>query len=1481
MFREIKDKFHKTCRVFAAGLLLSTLYSKTSIAVENPLENRYSSSIVATKIIYFLSHFFPVLHSLLENMLPKHINDNQQLLYSFGNFKGGISSSSGLSSVGGKYKNSQFSLHDLKPRLISFSPSLSSSCVESSVFVGSLESKYQNIDSNSSRNETFIPNLGHFYSPMKNFLPFHEKRRENFISEYIPITKQGFSYVSNETHETKSKVSFSSYDSMLITAKNLSSNLLTKTKETKQDLPFESINDQSKEQENFKVKPNNQHVNEFPIKSIVAEVQEHHLENRTEETVYVKEQSQTTSRVDTLAELSKMSELQPEQRPNNQNEKRSELKIERNFDTTQKLSLEKEVVATVKEASPSKSFKNAAASWAANLSPERKRLSPLPAKAPKKKSLAPHQLPFKIEFESAEKQSHIEGFTPPPPPMVRLLSQPQLRNDKSSINHVKELDLALQKGGLKLPKESGILLALQKLVKDQKLKVEEVQNLVVKLSEQVSRLVERVFKFTIKESEDYILRLIQPHHNIETFINFSQGFKEIAEATLALWRTKLLTDYIEKGEQELSKKQSLLEQEIISLINKVVMERFEQAINPELGSQLKRNAKIIITPTVQNSPLYESGMFSSVQKKEILAQVFKLLVSDSSFKLPTLTNSQGNPSIDTDELKKQIQPYMVLAVGQLYGTNLAARLSSNIVQSDDDVSESLTPSILSSVSAEDILKQLDSWLTDKLLGLLPGNSLEEKLNFWFSIADQDRTLSVIRLNLKKAQNPREFAELKDEEEKVNKRTYQGIMQSIFIELGAQKFSGSELQLQDALYRDVKRLIEDYLHSKDGFLDAIRRTDQGWKKANTALEMFKLVSRIANKKRYVIKARANGTSKSVETPMLEVPNFVFLFSLPSWRALKDLLKKNEETKRLKEEREQLQKQLLVKKLSQLFLKEELRDIAKSSEQIAEDEKENLPIKRVQTTQTVSAEITSSKENSQADLSPSSKKHLSRQEKGSPLKTSSSPLKPIDLNMIAAPPPPPLPRKSKIKTINPEVKIKQDLQKLLEERGLTVKPTSALLTFLVQYKLTNHQSSSSRIVEKFFNESRKIFYQVIGVTDEKQAYEKFASQLGLENSNDFVQRLTQNLDKELQNYFLTFLTVENIESILTNGNLTSESLKLFNKTFLEKARTFLELNFKQALKQFEIENETDGVNQLILFLKDDALKAYTCSNEEKLNLVLGTFAYTLAAREQDHSFSFPSKKYKKSKENKGQFVLNIEAFKPVLVKFLNKVIIKKFNGEQPSIEIPTYVEDIEIEPSKVLPCLGDFFVMEAFKNLDGETQELKINNLIKDGSKKNRSLIDNIFKSLFLKSCAYKTAEGIEDKIIFTQDITKGLKGVIIERYKGFAASLDGSCRSIMLRSADPFSLFTDLIKNQLGTLKNSPKTHTLSMFSHKDDKKIEMKEIISSFDILLSLPILWENKKNLELRKQREVEEQRLKELTMARRVQTLQKFIQSELEIQS
>ena len=191
------------------------------------------------------------------------------------------------------------------------------------------------------------------------------------------------------------------------------------------------------------------------------------------------------------------------------------------------------------------------------------------------------------------------------------------------------------------------------------------------------------------------------------------------------------------------------------------------------------------------------------------------------------------------------------------------------------------------------------------------------------------------------------------------------------------------------------------------------------------------------------------------------------------------------------------------------------------------------------------------------------------------------------------------------------------------------------------------------------------------------------------------------------------------------------------------------------------------------------------------------------------------------------------------------------------------------------------MEAFKNLDGETQELKINNLIKDGSKKNRSLIDNIFKSLFLKSCAYKTAEGIEDKIIFTQDITKGLKGVIIERYKGFAASLDGSCRSIMLRSADPFSLFTDLIKNQLGTLKNSPKTHTLSMFSHKDDKKIEMKEIISSFDILLSLPILWENKKNLELRKQREVEEQRLKELTMARRVQTLQKFIQSELEIQS
>ncbi len=1476
-----KDKFHKSRRIFTAGLLLFTLYSKTSIAVENPLENRYSSSIVTTQIINFLSQFFPVLHTLLENMLPKHVNDNQQLFHIFVTFKGEVSSSSGRSSVCGKYKNSQFSLYDLKPRLISANSSVSSPYLESSKFVRPLEPQSQNIDSRSTRDDRLGANLSHFYFPERTFFPFREGRYENFIPGNIKAIKQDFGPVNNQTKEPRNKALFSSYGAVSIKSKNLSSDLLTQTKENSQEKSFKSIDHQSKEQKKLQIKAKSQPVNELSIKSTVKEIQEHRLENRTEETVYVKTQSETTSRVDTLAEISKMSEFQHEKQLENKDEKRSEPEIKFNPDTREALSLEKEVVHTVKESSPLKPSKNTAP-WTVGLSPERKRLSPLPPKAPKKQSLAPLQLPFSLTHEP-EAELNTNGIIPAPSLGTVRLSQSKLRNDNLSINSIKELDVALLKKGLKLPKESGILLALQRLIKDQKLKVNEVQALVVKLSEQVNILVEKVYGVSIKEFETHIFELIQPLYHIEAAGNFIEGFKQIAKDVQELWRTKLLTDYIETKTKFKEQQPLPTAKEVMSLVDKVIMQRFEEFVSPDLDSQIKKNAIIIIKPTIQTSPLYgQPSLFSTEEKKAIFTQVFKLLVLDSSFNLPVFTNSRGNIDIDSENLKRKIEPYIILAIGQLYGPKKISALNSKVVEEGGNS----TPSTSSAVSAEDVVKQLDGWLEDKLFESLPGNSREEKIDFWTKISVQNEELEKLKKTIATCKDELTLKELEKKVQEISKKTYCGIINTLFEELGSQIFLGSELRSQSALYRDVKSLIEDYL-SPAGFPGVIETTEQSLrqplKKTASSLAIYNFLNRNFARKKYVIRVRSAGTNKYVETPMLEVPKFVLLFSLPHWLALKDRLNKRDENNKLLKEKAKLKKQLLVKKLGQLFFKEELQDISKFSGKMEEEEKENLPRKKVQPLSSLPLEESpSKKQNSQADLSPPSKKHVFKQknEKNSSAKAS-SPLKPFNFNSsaIPLPPPPALLLTSRAKSVSPEIKIRQDLHKVLKEEGLTVDQESALIVFLTQYTLHSGQTSTVRGVQKFLGEFKNIFYRALRMIDEKKAYENFASQLGLENSNPFVLQLNQRLHKELQNHFLKSLTAENVEAILASGFFPSDSLKRLTDKIPEITRTLLQLDFKEALKQFKIETEHTGKDfeNLANFLKEEALKDHAFSNKEKSDLVFGALTCMLGARQQDRNFSFPTKK---SEHNKNQLILDIEALKAILVEFLNKVITRKYEGKQPPIKIVFY--DEEIKPSKVLPSLGNLFLNKAFDILPGATQALKINYFMETDLKQSDSLIDKIMESLLMERYQYQATATTESTIVFTPHIIKSLKESIKERYPGFAAALDGNCRRIISDSVDPFMLFSSLLKGQLGANGNTPKRHRILMSSNENkDKKVETEEVITNFDIFLSMPKLWQTKRNLEAKKQREAEEQRLKELAMTHRIQNLQNFIQAEIEIQS
>ncbi|AIL12279.1 hypothetical protein IM40_00100 [Candidatus Paracaedimonas acanthamoebae] len=1052
-------------------------------------------------------------------------------------------------------------------------------------------------------------------------------------------------------------------------------------------------------------------------------------------------------------------------------------------------------------------------------------------------------------FESLSDQ---DGTIPQIASIPPKLPQSQFRSDKLPQNHKEAITAALQKNKINLSEKSTVIVALQRIVKDSKLKIIEIPELIEKLSQGIDELIKKTYKIAPEKFKNLILQLIQPRYHIVTDVDFNQRFEELSQAVFELWRAKLLTDYIEKGSEEVLEKPLPTSSDMSPFVNKVIDDRFNHEVDSKLGPQMKQNARITIDATVKNGSLYSSeSQFSTEDKRAILSQVFKLLVLDPSFKLPTLVNSRNNQDIDQDKLREMIKPYITLAVEQLYGLERVKSL--NVEAEPENNSMPLKASIPAKkiLSVEEIIKKAEPWLITRLFELLPGNTKEEKIDFLINITSQDEILTKIRTEIVSCSEEDKLIQLKRREEEVSKRTYGRIMETIMEELGSQDFTGSPLKLAIAFYRDAKLLIEDYLNTSSGFVAAIEQTlKQPLKETQTSSEIYTLVKNIMYKGKYKIQTRIDG-KRYVETPPLEAPKFVFLFSLPYWLVLKERLIKREERNKQLIEQAQLKRKVLSEKLNEFFFGGKIFDLTQRLEDVFQGEEKSFSKGQVQDSISIPLKI---------DVSSS---------------------------IIGAPPPPPPPSISsahqELKSINNAiVEIRKGIQKSLKSSGLAVKETSLILELLLRYKLQNEHMQTSDIVNKFYEKFIAIFYRTLNIDNKENAHKKFASQLGIKNSGQLVRKLTQSLDEELQSYFLASLTVENMDSISAFGVQTQDSLKKFNAKATEITTTFLKTHFQAALKQFKIEPESSGKNleTLEVFLKEELSKLHLkYTGEEKLELVLGTFVHMLNTIDQNPSFVLP---IKVSEKDNSQFILNIEAFKPAFVGFLNEVITKKFKGNRPHIKIPEYNEDIKIEPSKVLPYLGKLFLEKAFDILPGENQELKINNLIKADSKQLSSLIDDTLNLLCLTSYHYKTSASTEATIVFTEHTLKIFKEVITERYIALSASLDSSCRNIIKSSKDPLSLFSSLLTTQLGINGSTPKKHRISMSSpHDRKKKIETEETINAFDILLSLPSLWQRKNKLEIKKKFEAEEQERKEREMTHRIQFLRQFISSEIEILS
>lgn len=1386
--------FEKIRKIFTAGLLLSVLHSNASFAVNGTFMTQTLSSNTVTSLMKVLSHFFPSLHGILEEILPKQSNDNQPLLNFIGVGKEGSASFS-LSSFKGKYRNLQVLSQDLRAVLANSNlPILE----QFSVARPSFERNYQRVNESFYQTEKPYYRSNVFYSSegKKVSSSLHERRPIECIFKLSQEVKTG----STEGNQEEIKPHAPSHFQI---------NISTKT-----------------------------HISPSIFDEIIEKTQE-----RIVKFIEGKESNEKRN-LD-----SEISQVPITERAGKEDEAFKSILLEsKNVGSESSAFLlpkHKEAEDILLEANSL----SGCSKGKAHLLPSLKTFTP-------KKLISKHARSRPtVQSTSAPEETaeSIVGLsdqikTIPPIPLVPTrLSQLQLKNDKLPQNHEKAITEALKKNKIKLSEKSTIILALQKLAKDSKLRISEIPELIEKLSQRVDDLIVRTYKITSENFEKHILQLNQPRYHVVTDIDFSKGFERFSQAVLELWRAKFLTDFIEQDEEDLQEKPLPTFKELSPFVNDVIRNLFDGEVDAKLNSQIKQRAKIVIDSSIKNGSLWMGeSKFSTEDKKEIFAQVFKLLVLDSSFKIPMLTNLRGNPDIDSDKLKEIIKPYIILAVEQLYGSERAKGLTSGAAESENMLSqESITDKKI--LSAEEIVQIADPWLTAKLLELLPGQSEKEKIDFLMTIASQDKKLMELKAKIKSCTDESELTKLRKKEQKISHRTLENIEKVILEELGSQSFKGLPLNSTPALYRDVKHLIKSYLDTGFGFVGVIERTEPILRRSildvKTSSELYHLIEGIVRKRKYKIQIRGSKEGPYVETSPLEVPRFIFLFSLPYWPTYRERLAKRKENDQHQQEKAQLKRKVLAEKLNEFFFDGKILGIAKPLQEVIKKEETCLSLKQGQ-----------------------------------------KPIVPSEALVGAPPPPPPPPQKlSSTNHINTVIiGAKKDIQKSLRSLGLAVKEEGVILDLLLRYKLQYEHLKPSDIVDEFYKKFVAIFYQTLDVADRVQAHKKFASQLGIETSGQLVQKLMQTLEEELQRYFLESLTIENMISISTSRLQNQDSVRKFNTKFTEITTAFLKTHFQEALKQFQIDAESAGKNFEILeiFLKEELLRChFKYTSEEKLEVVLGTFMRMLNAIEHNPYFNFPTKI---SEKDPSQMILEIEAFKPHVVEFLNEVIAEKFHKTRPLIKVPGYNEEIRIDSSKILPYLGNLFLKKAFEVLDGETQEVKINNLIDANPRQLHSLIKETLNSLLSTNYHYKTPTNTETTISFTEHTLKIFKEVIVERYIGFSDTLNGSCRSILTRSTDPLSLFSALVKNQLGITGNSPHKHKIMMSSPHDRKqKIESEETISVFDIFLCLPSLWQRKKELEVRKQRNTEEQQRKERETIRRVQVLRKFIDSDIEILS
>ena len=1448
MSKRKNRKMKKISKVFIVYFLLLAHYSKPSFSINDTFLTQTLSSDTFASVIKILSHFFPSLHGILEELLPKQSKENQLPLNLMGIGNKSLTSFS-LSSYGGRrYKNSQISYSwHAHPSV------LAASSLEKPRFMPSFPDLNFKEENERGAQHVRFPRVsralysleakkvssawkqeyaGRVFQTVKIDIVPHKPRGLRFpVTSYSEVNTFIKSVISSEYFDEEKLFEETQEMDKFVERKrdNIEKHLNTKAA-PRIPHPAEEVVERREKVENILVEPvvGGDHEAEALIPHPAEEVVERReeVEERLVEPIVGRDHEAEAL----ILPAEEIVELREE---------------------VENIPVEP-VVGRVHEAE----------ALIPDLFQEREEVEDRPVEPDveidyEAKTLILHPAEKMIEQkkEKAVELNFSETRTELPlsdlmvPDQEKVVNQLRevlpLKNDKLLRNHVEAIEKALQENKIKFSKESSITIALQRIIKDLKLEITQIPELIEKLSQRIDNLITKTYKISPQEMEKLIWELIQPSHDIITddvlgVVDFSSGFERLARDVFEVWRSKLLMNYIEKEGLGVLEKSLPSFSDLNPFITNVIDDLFNHEVHAELNSQIKQTARIIINSYVKDASLWGGkGQFSTEEKKKILTQVFKLIVLVPSFQFPLLTNARGNEDIDSDELKTRLKPYVLLAVGQLYGSERARDLSSksepvNVPSQENSFEKE-------NISIKEIVKKLDSWLIIRLFDLLSGESYKEKIDFLIKIASQDKELEEIRTKMENCSEADKIS-LKSQEEKISKKTYSNIIETIMEELGSQDLKGTPLKLAPAFYRDVKCLIEDYLDVGFGFIAAIERTEPSLKKslqkAKKTFEIHQLVKEVMEGRKYKIQIRRIDGKGRVETSPLKVPEFVFFFSLPYWVGLKERLIKREKLEQEIKEKKQLKKKLLLEEFNLLFFDGELKDLNKSLEELLKKEIKPPAIRQPQPPVSISAQ------------------------------SSSGPPPP--------PPPPPLVQKesSNLNVIG----IQKDIQKSLKDSGLVVKETSLIVEFLLRFRLKNKHIEIPEIVKKFHKKFIAVFYDVLKVADEKQLHESFATQLGIIVSGDLVQRLMKEITEKLQKYFLESLTVENINSILTFGIQTQDASRKFQAKFAEIITEFLEENFQETLKNFKVESPVARRNfqTLVVFLKEKLSEShFKFTNEEKFELVFETFVRVLNEIEQNPDF-----KLKISDQGNSQFILDIESTKVTLLEFLNEVISKKFGNTHPLVNVPEYEEDVEIKPSKILPYLGDLFLNTAFDILKGGSEEDKVTNLINMTPKQLDLLIEDTLTSLKLQKHKYETTKNKEKTIIFTEHTLKIFKEVIVERYLAFSPSLANNSQDILKKSTHCATLFSHLLVNQLGIFRNEPRKHKIVMSSpHDRQKKIETEETISAFDILLTLPNLWQRKKEIETKKEQAAEERRQKEEETKRRVIALKRFIESEIEI--